>query len=337
MSNKKGVLLVNLGSPESTDPKDVKVYLREFLMDEHVIDVPYWKRWLLIEGIILNTRPKKSAAAYQKIWWEEGSPLIVLSQRIFEKVSKKVEKPMELAMRYGKMSIEKGLTDLFTKNPELEEVKLIPLYPHYAKASTHSVIEKAEEIMKEKFPSKKMTYLQSFYNEENYINAQSKQLGKYLEEDYDHLLFSYHGIPERHLTKLDPTGEHCLKCDNCCEVKSEAHKVCYRHQVFETTRLIVEKLGIPKEKYSVSFQSRLAGTPWLTPYTDFEIERLAKEGKKRIVLISPAFVSDCLETLEELGMEGKEDFLKAGGEKYTLVPCLNEQEDWVETLAGYCS
>jgi ferrochelatase len=236
MSNKKGVLLVNLGSPESTDPKDVKVYLREFLMDEHVIDVPYWKRWLLIEGIILNTRPKKSAAAYQKIWWEEGSPLIVLSQRIFEKVSKKVEKPMELAMRYGKMSIEKGLTDLFTKNPELEEVKLIPLYPHYAKASTHSVIEKAKEIMKEKFPSKKMTYLQSFYNEENYINAQSKQLGKYLEEDYDHLLFSYHGIPERHLTKLDPTGEHCLKCDNCCEVKSEAHKVCYRHQVFETTR-----------------------------------------------------------------------------------------------------
>ena len=244
---------------------------------------------------------------------------------------------MELAMRYGKMSIEKGLTDLFTKNPELEEVKLIPLYPHYAKASTHSVIEKAEEIMKEKFPSKKMTYLQSFYNEENYINAQSKQLGKYLDEDYDHLLFSYHGIPERHLTKLDPTGEHCLKCDNCCEVKSEAHKVCYRHQVFETTRLIVEKLRIPKEKYSVSFQSRLAGTPWLTPYTDFEIERLAKEGKKRIVLISPAFVSDCLETLEELGMEGKEDFLKAGGEKYTLVPCLNEQEDWVETLAGYCS
>ncbi|MEJ6680607.1 MAG: ferrochelatase [Flavobacteriales bacterium] len=337
MSNKQGVLLVNLGSPESTDPKDVKVYLREFLMDEHVIDVPYWKRWLLIEGIILNTRPKKSAAAYQKIWWKEGSPLIVLSQRVFEKVRKKVDKPMGLAMRYGKMSIEKGLTDLFTNNPELEGVKLIPLYPHYAKASTHSVIEKAEQIMKEKFPSKKMTYLQSFYNEENYINAQSKQLGNYLEEDYDHLLFSYHGIPERHLTKLDPTGKHCLKCDNCCEVKSEAHKVCYRHQVFETTRLIVEKLEIPKEKYSVSFQSRLAGTPWLTPYTDFEIERLAKEGKKRIVLISPAFVSDCLETLEELGMEGEEDFLKAGGEKYTLVPCLNEQEAWVDTLAGYCS
>ena len=238
MSNKQGVLLVNLGSPESTDPKDVKVYLREFLMDEHVIDVPYWKRWLLIEGIILNTRPKKSAAAYQKIWWKEGSPLIVLSQRVFEKVRKKVDKPMGLAMRYGKMSIEKGLTDLFTNNPELEGVKLIPLYPHYAKASTHSVIEKAEEIMKEKFPSKKMTYLQSFYNEENYINAQSKQLGNYLEEDYDHLLFSYHGIPERHLTKLDPTGKHCLKCDNCCEVKSEAHKV---RKIAWATRLDVNK------------------------------------------------------------------------------------------------
>ena len=337
MSKKEGVLLVNLGSPESTDPKDVKVYLREFLMDENVIDVPFWKRFLLIEGIILNTRPKKSAAAYKKIWWKEGSPLVVISQRVFEKVRKKVDKPMELAMRYGKMSIEKGLTNLFDKNPELEEVKLIPLYPHYAMASTHSVIEKAKEVMDKKFPSKKLTFLQSFYNEENYINAQSTLLGEYLKDDYDHLLFSYHGIPERQLGKMDPTGDHCLKCDNCCEVKSEAHKTCYRHQVFETTRLLVEKLDIPSDKYSVSFQSRLGKTPWLTPYTDFEIERLAEEGKKKLVIISPAFVSDCLETLEELGMEGKEEFIKAGGEKYTLVPCLNEREDWVDTLVGYCS
>lgn len=334
---KRGVLLVNLGSPESPSTKDVRVYLREFLMDERVIDVPFLLRKFLIECIILPTRPKKSAAAYQSIWWDEGSPLIVLSERLKAKLKPKVTADIELGMRYGKMSIEAGIDKLVERNSEIETIHLVPLYPHYAMSSYETVVAKAAEIMEKKHPHLKMETLPPFYKDPDYINALSSNIKTHLTEDYDHILFSYHGIPERHVKKSDPTGEHCLNCENCCEVPNKAHATCYRHQVHETTKAVAQVLNLDKEKYSVSFQSRLGKDPWLKPYSDFEIIRFAEEGKKRLLVVCPAFVSDCLETIEEIGMEAKHEFLEAGGESFKLIPCLNTDEEWVDTLAKWCN
>lgn len=333
---KEAVLIVNLGSPESPEAKDVKPYLREFLMDERVIDVPFLLRKFLIEGIILPTRPKKSAAAYKKIWWEEGSPLIVLSYRFFELLKKEMPLPLALGMRYGNPSIESAISSLQQENPDLERILLVPLYPHYAMSSFETVVVKAEEVINEKFPHIKMQTLPPFFNNEDYIDALAASMEPYLQEEYDHLLFSYHGIPERHLRKSDPSHAHCLSRPDCCELANAAHHTCYRHQVFETTKLVAEKLNIPKEKHSVSFQSRLGRDPWLKPYTDFVLEELPEKGKKKLVVACPAFVSDCLETLEEIGMEGKEEYLEAGGESFTLIPCMNENEAWAKAVAKWC-
>ncbi|MEL6253011.1 MAG: ferrochelatase [Bacteroidota bacterium] len=333
---KQAVLIVNLGSPDSPETKDVRPYLNEFLMDERVIDVPLLLRKLLVQGIILNTRPKKSAKAYKKIWWEEGSPLIVLSYRFFELLKKELPIPVELGMRYGNPSIESGIQKLQDVNPDLEEIFLVPLYPHYAMSSFETVVVKTEEVINKKYPGLKVQTLAPFYDDVDYIEVLSESMRPYLEEEYDHLLFSYHGIPERHLRKGDPSKSHCMSRKDCCELANAAHHTCYRHQVFQTTHLVAEKLGIPKEKYSVSFQSRLAGEPWLTPYTDKVLEELPAEGKKKLLVVTPAFVSDCLETLEEIGMEGKEEYLEAGGESFTLIPCLNDNEAWARVVAKWC-
>ncbi len=331
---KKGILLVNLGSPDSTKTKDVRKYLDEFLMDERVIDIAYWKRYLLIKGIILNTRPKKSAAAYKKIWWKEGSPLVVISERFTKKVAEKLHIPVALGMRYGSMSIKKGIQELHDQG--VEEILLIPLYPHYAMSSYETVVEKAKEVNRDDFPNIKINTLPIFYNNEAYINAMSTNIKNHLEGfDYDHILFSYHGIPERHILKSDITKSHCKIDGSCCNTPSIAHKTCYRHQCFETTRLIVEKLELKEGTYSNSFQSRLLKDPWLKPYTDFELEKFPKEGKKKLAVITPAFVSDCLETLEEIAMEGKVEFLKAGGESYKHIPCMNDNDDWVDALVHW--
>ena len=307
---KKGILLVNLGSPDSTKTKDVRKYLDEFLMDERVIDIAYWKRYLLIKGIILNTRPKKSAAAYKKIWWEEGSPLVVISERFTKKVAEKLDIPVALGMRYGSMSIKNGIQEL--NDQGVEEILLIPLYPHYAMSSYETVVEKAKEVNRHDFPNIKINTLPVFYNNEAYINAMSANIKNHLNGfDYDHILFSYHGIPERHIYKSDTTKSHCKLDGSCCSTPSNAHRTCYRHQCFETTRLIVEKLQLKEGTYSNSFQSRLLKDPWLKPYTDFELEKFPEEGKKKLAVITPAFVSDCLETLEEIAMEGKEEFLES--------------------------
>ncbi len=330
----KGILLVNLGSPDSTDTKDVRKYLDEFLMDERVIDIPYWKRFLLIKGIILNVRPKKSAAAYKKIWWDEGSPLVVLSERFTKKVAGKVDIPVALAMRYGSMSIEKGFKELADQG--VDEVLLVPLYPHYAMSSYETVVVKAQEVIAKKYPKISMDVLPVFYNEKDYIKAMSANIKEHLNGfDYDHILFSYHGIPERHIIKSDTTQSHCKIDGSCCEIASEAHKTCYRHQCFETTKEIVKELNLKEGTYSNSFQSRLLKDPWLKPYTDFELEKFPKEGKKKLAVITPAFVSDCLETLEEIAMEGKEDFLEAGGTDYKHVPCMNDNDDWVDVMVKW--
>jgi ferrochelatase len=331
---KKGILLVNLGSPDSPEPKDVKKYLGEFLMDERVIDVPLWARTLLVKGIILNTRPKASAAAYKKIWWKEGSPLIVLSERLQDKVQQQTEIPVGLAMRYGGMSIHKGLQDLVNKG--VEEVLLIPLYPQFAMATTETIVVLADEIQKEHFPNLKIESLPAFYNDPEYIEVLSQSIKRHLNgKSYDHLLFSYHGVPERHIRKSDITKSHCKIDGSCCVTPSKAHEFCYRHQCYEVTRLVGENLKLTEGTFSTSFQSRLGFDPWLQPYTDRTIERLGKQGIKNMAIVTPAFVSDCLETLEEIAMEGQEIFHEMGGNEFTTIPCLNDDDSWITLLAKW--
>ena len=330
----KGFLMINLGSPDSTSIPDVKKYLDEFLMDKRVIGKSYWFRWFLVKVIILNTRPRKSAKAYKKIWWKEGSPLIVLSRRLFEKVKKLVKIPVALAMRYGSISIVKGLKELYDCG--VKEVIVLPLYPHYAMSSYETVVEKVKKEVRLNFPDLKLKIISPFYNNKNYIKLLSNKISKTIKNiEYDHILFSYHGIPVSHLKISDSTNKHCYKVKNCCSVNSEAHKTCYKHQVLQTTELVVKELNIDNSKYSNAFQSRLPNEAWLKPYTDDELVRLAKNGIKNLVIVTPAFVTDCLETLEEIAMEGKEEFLEAGGENYHYVPCLNDDDDWSKLIASW--
>jgi ferrochelatase len=330
----KGVLLVNLGSPDGPTAKEVKPYLDEFLMDERVIDVPNWLRNLLVRGIILQTRPKKSAKAYAKIWWEEGSPLVVISERFASKVRQQTDIPVALGMRYGSMSIKNALKEL--KDKGVSEILLVPLYPHYAMSSYETVVVKTMREQQANYPDMRITTLPAFYKNPDYIKVLSEQILKGLENfEYDHILFSYHGIPERHIRKSDPTKFHCKIDGSCCQINSVAHNTCYRHQCYDTTELVKAELNLDEDKVSTSFQSRLAGDPWLKPYTDFEFERLAKAGIKKLAVITPAFVSDCLETLEEIAMEGKEQFMEAGGEGYIHIPCLNESDSWVALMAEW--
>ena len=326
--------MINLGSPDSTSIKDVRKYLDEFLMDERVIGKSYWFRWFLVKVIILNTRPRKSAKAYKKIWWKEGSPLIVLSQRLFDKVTKLVKFPVALAMRYGSISIFKGLKELDDKG--VKNITVLPLYPHYAMSSYETVVEKVKDEVKTNFPHLKIKTVEPFYNDKKYIDLLCKKIKSTISKiEYDHILFSYHGIPISHLKISDPTNSHCYKVKDCCNNHSDAHKFCYKHQVLETTELVIKKLKIDKNKYSNAFQSRLPNEAWLKPYTDDELVRLAKEGKKKLVIVTPAFVTDCLETLEEIAMEGKEEFLEAGGESYHYVPCLNDDDDWAKLISKW--
>lgn len=330
----KGILLVNLGSPESPEPQDVKPYLDEFLMDKYVIDVPFLLRAFLVRGIILRKRPEKSSEAYKKIWWDEGSPLTILSERMYDKVKQRLELPVALAMRYGKPSILSGLQELHDQG--VDDVLVVPLYPHHAMASTVTVNVKAEEMRKKHFPNMKMSTLPAFYNKPDYINALSNSISESLQDfEYDHLLFSYHGIPERHIRKTDITKSHCKIDKSCCSTPSPAHEFCYRHQCYETTRLVVEKLGIPEGKYSQTFQSRLAGDKWLDPYTDVEINKMPEKGIKKLAVVTPAFVADCLETLEEIAMEANSEFKAHGGEEFHAIPCLNDGDEWVDVLSSW--
>ncbi len=324
---KVAALLVNLGSPDSTEIKDVKRYLDEFLMDGRVIDVPYLLRAFLVKGIILNFRPKKSAEAYKSIWWDEGSPLIVLSERLQKVVQSNTRVPVELAMRYGNPSIDNTLKKLQDEHPDLEHLFVIPLYPHYAMSSYETVVEKVKEEAAKILPNVDVQFQQPFYDDEAYINILATSIKPALEKPFTKVLFSYHGVPERHIKKGDVTGSHCLT-EGCCQIKSPAHAKCYRHQCMETTRLVAAKLGLSKDQFSVSFQSRLGRDPWLTPFTDATLKEYGHEGMERLVVVCPAFVSDCLETLEEIQVEGVHDFLGAGGKSIEVVPCLNDREDW---------
>ncbi len=326
---------MNLGSPESTEVKDVRRYLDEFLMDERVIDKPWLLRALLVKGIIVPLRAPNSAKAYKSIWTEKGSPLIVISKQLRDVLKKEIEEPVVIAMRYGNPSPKKAFDDLLQKHPDLEEVILVPLYPHYAMSSYETAVEYAKSQHQKGGYKFKLTSIRPFYNNEDYLHALCESIKPYLDRPYDQILFSYHGIPERHVQKTDMTGQHCLKVNNCCETPSPAHQCCYRHQCLVTSQVVAQRLNIPKEKWAMSFQSRLGRDPWLKPYTAARLEELPKEGIKKLLIVCPAFVSDCLETLEEIAEEGKESFMHAGGESFEMIPCLNVHPLWVGALAKW--
>jgi len=334
----KGVLLVNLGSPDAPTPEAVKPYLDEFLMDERVIDLPYLLRAFVVRGIILRKRPANSAAAYKKIWWEEGSPLIVISKRTQNKIKQRVDIPVALAMRYGNPSLESGLKELADKG--VTEVLLFSLYPQYAMATTETIEVLAEKLVKQKFPQLKITKFPAFYNRADYIeslvNVTKRELQGF---DFDHILFSYHGVPERHIKKTDKTGKHkrikIKEGEYCCEPGTPEAEFCYRTHCFETTRQVVEQLGIPEDKYTLTFQSRLGIDKWLQPFTADKVTELAKQGVKKMAVITPAFVADCIETLEEIEMEAGTDFKQNGGEEFKMISCLNDDNQWMDTMASW--
>lgn len=325
---------MNLGSPDSTQVKDVRKYLRQFLMDKRVIDIPYLLRAFLINAIIVPFRAPKSAHAYSTIWTDEGSPLIALTKHLQTALQQQIPEHVEIAMRYGKPSIKQAYKNIARHHPDVKEVILLPLYPHYAMSSYETAVVQAEEVYnKGKYPFSIST-IQPYYNDPLYIDAMCANIKPYLAQDYDQILFSYHSIPERHIHKSDVTGGHCLLSAGCCETPSAAHSQCYRHQCFATTKLITAKLGIPQDKYSISFQSRLGRSEWLKPATDARLLEMPQEGIKKLLVVCPSFVSDCLETLEEIAIRGKEDFMNAGGESYEMIPCMNVHPVWVKAVAS---
>jgi ferrochelatase len=300
-------------------------------MDGRVLDAPWPIRFCVVNFTILPTRPRESAHAYSTIWTAEGSPLIVTSRHVRRLLQDRLSVPVELAMRYQNPSIESVVTSLAAQG--VAETFLIPLFPHYAMSSYESAVVRVQEVARRVAPRMTVEVMPPYYDHPDYITALIASARDSLAQPHDHVLFSFHGLPERHMRKADPTGNHCLASPNCCETPSVAHKTCYRAQCFRTVRDFVAGAQIPAGKYSVSFQSRLGREPWMQPYTDEVIVQLAHSGIKRLLVLCPAFVADCLETLEEIGIRGRESFLKAGGTELTLVPCMNEHPLWIEALA----
>lgn len=325
-----GVLLVNLGTPDSPQVPDVRKYLKEFLLDERVIDIPALSRNLLVRGIIAPFRAPKSAKSYKAIWTNEGSPLLVNSMRQAEKLTTALGSgyAVELAMRYQQPSIEDGLNALFKKN--CTEIIVLPLFPQYASASNGSVIQKVMEIVSKRQAIPKITFASNFHDHPLYIKAFSEIALKHQPQNYDHVLFSFHGLPERQILKA-AEGNNCLT-ESCCNTLHNRNCLCYRAQCFNTARLIAAQLNLPESAYTVCFQSRLGKTPWVKPYTNEIIEKLAKEGKKNVLVFSPAFVADCLETVFEISVEYHEEFREKGGEKIQLVESLNDHPLFIECL-----
>lgn len=332
---KTGILLVNLGSPDSPAIPDVRRYLAEFLMDPYVIDTPWLLRALIVYGTILPSRPKDTSHAYSQIWTEEGSPLITISQEVQTLLQAQIADPVSLGMRYGNPSIEFALRDLIQKTPNLSQVILVPLYPHYAMSSFETVVERTKWAISKINPALKLAVIPPFYQHPAYIEALVESAKPYMSGG-DHLLISYHGLPERHLKKSDPTGCHCLASESCCQTPSVAHATCYKAQALKTASLLTAQLGLSHGDYSLAFQSRLGRDPWLKPYTDEVLVELAQKGVKKLNVICPAFVSDCLETIEEIGQRGRESFIQAGGDSLTLIPCLNTHPKWIQALVTLC-
>jgi len=332
---RRAVLLVNLGSPASTAVEDVRTYLEEFLGDDRVIDKPDSKflRNILVKRIIIPKRVKNSAHAYEQIWTDEGSPLIQISKSARDKLAANLgpETPVYLAMRYGQPSISSVIGQIAADG--IDELLLFPQYPHYAMSSWETVVVRVMEEVAAQAPKLKVTTVQPFYADDDYIAALHAVAAPYLQQPHDFVLFSYHGLPERHMRKADSSGAHCLTVPDCCTTCSPAHATCYKAQCTATTRKFVAKTGIPADRHTISFQSRLVGEPWLSPYTDHEFEQLPAKGIKRLLVMCPAFTTDCLETLEEIQQQGRDTFLGAGGESFQQIPCPNDHPAFIDFLA----
>lgn len=330
--SKKGILLVNLGTPDTPSVVDVRKYLNEFLMDKRVIDINPVSRAILVRGLISPFRAPHSARLYQKIWTEKGSPLLFHSMRQKELLQQSLGDgyQVELGMRYQNPSIQSALACL--KDAHVKSIKVIPLFPQYASATTGSVIDKIMTLVKDWQTIPDISFVNSFHNNGLMIEAFAENAKNHQPENYDHILFSFHGLPQRQLKKSDPTRRHCLGAGDCCLHLHHANKFCYSAQSHDTARLIAEKMGIQKERYTVCFQSRLGKDPWVKPYTSEVIANLAGKGLKRLLVLSPAFVSDCLETVYEISEEYQEEFEKAGGEIVQLVESLNDHPLWIKAL-----
>ena len=326
---KKAILLANIGTPDSPKSKDVRKYLSEFLNDKRVITLPFVLRKLLVNGIIVPFRTKKSSQLYEKLWTEKGSPLLYYSNELLQKVQRKLENNYKayFGMRYGNPSLKSALENIKNDNPD--EIIILPLFPQYASSTTESVFDFVKSQMKKWKNKPEINFIPQFYNNPDFIKSFSQQILKYDLSKYDHIIFSYHGLPLSHINKIHPEvdSEEC----SCIHEMPDYGNHCYKATCYHTTRLLVNELGIKSQDYSVSFQSRLTKN-WLSPFTDQIILDLAKKGVKKILVIAPSFVTDCLETIVEIEDEYRELFLKNNGEKLTLVESLNSSDNWAETI-----
>lgn len=326
----RGVLLINLGTPDSPSVHDVRSYLKEFLSDPYVIDLPFIARWLLLNLIILPTRPKKSAHAYQSIWTSQGSPLLVNSEALAQNAQQLLGANFKvaLAMRYKKPSIKSALEKL----TDCDELIILPLFPQYSLAATETAIQAALKIAKKTWPVDKIKIIKDFYNLPEFINAQAKLIQPILKQQaIEKLIFSYHGLPERQVNK---SCDYQLQCGypNSCPAINSKNANCYRAQCFATSQAIIKELAINDDFCLTTFQSRLGRTPWIKPYTDEVLVELANQGIKNIAIACPSFVCDCLETLEEIGIRAKEQWQQLGGESLILIPCINADANWLKLL-----
>lgn len=322
---KKGLLIINLGTPDDPNSAAVRKYLGEFLCDKRVIDLPVVLRYLLVYGLILPLRPKQTAKAYQAIWTKEGSPLLIHSRNLQQKLQASLGENWKIAlgMRYGKPSIASGLEQL----SDCEQLTILPLYPQYSSAATGSSIEKIFQLLATQSAIPSLTVIRDFYRQPGFIEAQAALIRPYLDQ-HDFLLFSYHGLPERQLKRIG-----CVEiCTKACPAINSINQACYRAQCQATTTALANKLDLVEERYMMSFQSRLGKTPWIKPYTDELLVQLAAKGIKKLAITCPSFVADCLETLEEIGIRAQKQWLSLGGEQLTLIPCVNDSELWVEGI-----
>ena len=338
-----GLLLVNVGTPDEPTPPAVRRYLREFLGDGRVIDIhPVW-RTLLLNLIILPLRPRRSAAAYQKIWTAAGSPLLVHSRALAEAVQNRLGSGwlVRLGMRYGNPSLPSAIADLMAAG--CQRLIVLPLYPQQASSSTGAAVDGVLSTLRSRQSHPPLCTLPAFFDDPGFLSVWVAHGRPILAAQRpDHVLFSFHGLPERQIRRADhercqdqPRSQpHCLRDDTCCDALRPENRDCYRAQSFATARLLAERLSLPSERYSVCFQSRLGRTPWIRPYTDQVLSSLLSAGKRRIVVFCPAFVADCLETLEEIAVRAREDFLAKGGESLTLVPALNADPAWADAVVA---
>ncbi len=330
LQKNEGVLLINLGSPKELSKKSVRQYLRVFLSDDNVVDLPKFFQQFILRLFILPFRPKNTLEAYEKIWTKEGSPLIISTESIANKLTEKTGWNVEYAMRYEEPSIEKALHKF--KENEINKIYVISLYPHNAMATTVTTELETRNVAMDISNDFELIFTKPFFDNEEYINAMVNSIRPYVEnKSYDKIIFSYHGIPKRQAKKTDETGEHCFSTSNCCEVENDGSKDCYRSHTRIASDLTAKKLGLEDDQWEIAYQSRI-GPGWLTPFTDKRLAKLPEEGIDNIAILCPSFISDCLETLEEIDIRGRETFLKAGGKKMTYIPCLNDSEDTINLL-----